>query len=164
MTKNEALYFLECLAKGLNPFNGEKLENESIFNDVNMVRALYEIRNFMDYEIKNKKTKKEPFTLLRKEGIVDGPMNISTFVKKINEVNSGTKMKKFNRKVLINWLIQNDYLFLENGKKRITNKGKNSGIYVLHRVSNNGKAYDVITYPEKFLNYILELIGSGKIV
>ena len=163
MEKKEALCFLECLAKGFNPFTGEELEEESAFNDVRIVRKLYELRDYLNEAIEDVKVKKSPFILKTKEGIVNGPMNISAFIDKINEVNLEENMKKFTRTAVMDWLFDNEYLTQEDDKKRITEKGENAGIYVDHRVSMYGKDYEVILYPPELLNHILDLIESGEI-
>ncbi len=163
MEKKEALCFLECLAKGLNPFTGEELENESVFNDVRIVRKLYELRDYLNESIEDAKIKKLPFVLKTKEGIVDGPMNISAFVDRINEINLEENMKKFTRTAVMDWLYENEYLVQDDDKKRITEKGENVGIRVDHRVSMYGKEYEVILYPEELLSHILDLIESGEI-
>lgn len=163
MEKKEALCFLECLAKGFNPFTGEELENESVFNDVRVVRKLYELRDYLNEAIEDAKIKKLPFVLKTKEGIVDGPMNISAFIDKINEINLEENMKKFTRTAVMDWLFENEYLVQDDDKKRITEKGENAGIHVDHRVSMYGKEYEVILYPEELLTHILDLIESGEI-
>ena len=163
MEKKEALCFLECLAKGFNPFTGEELENESVFNDVRVVRKLYELRDYLNESIEDAKIKKLPFVLKTKEGIVDGPMNISAFIDKINEINLEENMKKFTRTAVMDWLYENEYLVQDDDKKRITEKGENAGIHVDHRVSMYGKEYEVILYPEELLTHILDLIESGEI-
>ena len=73
-------------------------------------------------------------------------------------------MKKFTRTAIMDWLYENGYLAKdEDGNKYITEKGMNAGIYYDHRVSSNGREYDVITYPVSLLNTILDLMESGEI-
>lgn len=167
MDKKEAVYFLECLAKGFNPFTGDEIENDSIFNDVKFVRKLYELKDFLNDNLEDEvepKIKKVPFVLKTKEGIATKPMAISNFVDRINEVNLEENMKKFTRTSIMNWLYENEYLALdEDNSKYITEKGMNAGIFYDHRVSGNGREYDVIMYPVSLLNIILDLIESGEI-
>ena len=167
MNKKDGVYFLECLAKGLNPFTGKEIDNDSIINDVKFVRKFYELRDFLQENIEEdveSKAKKVPFVLKTKEGIATRPMPISNFVDKINEVNLEENMKKMTRTAIMDWLYGNDYLALdEDNSKYITEKGINAGIYYDHRISSSGREYDVITYPVNLLNSILDLIESGEL-
>lgn len=167
MDKKDAVYFLECLAKGFNPFTGEELNDDSILNDVKFVRKFYELRDYLADNVEEErepKIKKVPFAFKTKEGIATRPMAISVFVDRINEVNSEENMKKFTRTAIMDWLCENGYLALgEDNKKYITEKGMNAGIFYDHRVSGRGREYDVIVYPVSLLNTILNLIESGEI-
>ena len=167
MDKKDAVYFLECLAKGFNPFTGEEIDNDSVVNDVKFVRKFYEIRDFLQENVgeeKEPKVKKTPFVLKTKEGIVYKPMAISVFVDRINEVNLEENMKKFTRTPIMDWLFANGFLALdEDNQKYITDKGLEAGIFYDHRVSSSGREYDVIMYSVELLNHILDLIESGDI-
>ena len=163
MERKEAIYFLDCLVKGFNPFSGEELGEDSVINDVKFVRAFYALKDFIEENVEEEKIKKVPFVLKTKEGIVNGPMNITVFIDKINEVNLEESMKKFTRTAVMDWLYENDYLVVVDDKKQITEKGKEAGICADHRVSMYGKEYEVIMYPADFLNHILDLIESGEI-
>ena len=167
MDKKDAVYFLECLAKGFNPFTGDELNDDSILNDVKFVRKFYELRDYLADNIEEErepKIKKVPFAFKTKEGIATRPMAISVFVDRINEVNLEENMKKFTRTAVMDWLYENEYLALdEDNNKYITEKGMNAGIFYDHRVSGNGREYDVIVYPVSLLNTILDLIESGEI-
>lgn len=163
MNKKEAVYLIDCLAKGFDPFSGDSIESESVFNNVAFVRKLYELRDYINENIEEARIKKEPFSLKTKEGIVDGPMNITSFIDRINEVNFDENMKKFTRTPVMDWIYQEGYLILEGDKKNVTEKGKGAGIYFDHRVSLYGKQYDVILYPEDFLKHILDLIEKEEI-
>ena len=167
MDKKDAVYFLECLAKGSNPFTGDEIDNDSVINDVRFVRKFYELRDFLqenDEEEKKPKVKKVPFVFKTKEGIVYKPMAISVFVDKINEVNLEENMKRFTRTPIMGWLFGNDYLELDkDNQKYITEKGLEAGIFYDHRVSSSGREYNVIMYSVDLLNHILDLIESGDI-
>ena len=167
MDKKDAVYFLECLAKGFNPFTGDEIENDSVVNDVKFVRKFYELRDYLVENMEEEReprVKKVPFVFKTKDGIVTKPMAISVFVDRINEANLEENMKKFTRTAIMDWLFENDYLAKdEDGTKYITEKGMNAGIYYDHRVSGNGREYDVITYPVSLLNTILDLMESGEI-
>lgn len=167
MDKKDAVYFLECLAKGLNPFTGDELNDDSILNDVKFVRKFYELRDYLAVNVEEEREpriKKVPFAFKTKEGIATRPMAISVFVDRINEVNLEENMKKFTRTAIMDWLYENEYLALdEDNNKYITEKGMNVGIFNEHRVSGSGREYDVIVYPVSFLNTILDLIESGEI-
>ena len=167
MDKKDTLNILDNLARGLNPFTGESIENDSILNDVRIVRKFYELRDYIAENVEEEREpriKKVPFLFKTKEGIATKPMAISAFVDKINEVNQEENMKKFTRTVIMNWLLENDYLaFDEDNNKYITEKGINAGIFYNHKISGNGREYDIITYPVSLLNNILDLIESGEI-
>lgn len=167
MDKKEAVSFVECLAKGVNPFTKAIIKNDSILNDVKFVRKFYELKDYLDENLDDKtepRARKSPFKLKTIEGIVTRPTAISYFVDKINETNLEENMKKFTRTPIMNWLFENGYLALDvDNFKYITAKGKNAGIYYDHRVSGSGREYDVIMYPVSMLNTILDLIQSGEI-
>lgn len=163
MDKKDAIYLLDCLIKGFNPFNGEEIGDDSIINNAKFIRAFYELKHFIEESVAEEKIRKEPFSFKTREGIVKGPMNITAFIDKINEVNLTDNMKKFTRTSVMDWLYDNNYLVLMDDKKQITEKGKEAGICYDHRVSMYGKEYEIILYPEKLLNHILDLIESGEI-
>ncbi len=166
MNLKEAVYFLECLAKGFSPFDGETINNDSLLNDVRCVRTFYEIRDFLIETQKEDqpKIKKAPFVLKIKEGIADKPMAITSFVERINEVNNDDNMKRITRTPIMKWLFENEYLEMdEQGNKCITQKGKENGIFYDKRFSSSGREYDVITYPVSVMETILNLIETGDI-
>ena len=166
MEKKEAVNFLECLAKGRNPFDGYQISEESILNDVRFVRMFYELRDYIVDNIEEErepKVKKMPFVLKTKEGIIDRASNMSNFIDRINQVNLEENMKRFTRTPVMNWLIENGYLVVQEDKKCITAKGNEAGIYYDYRFSSSGREYEVIMYPPEFLRYLLDSIESGEI-
>lgn len=44
MDKKEAVSFVECLAKGVNPFTKAIIKNDSVLNDVKFVRNSMSLR------------------------------------------------------------------------------------------------------------------------
>lgn len=164
MNKKEAIYFLDCLAKGFSPMSGEEIEDNSIFNDVQFVRKLYAIKDFISENIDEKKIKRKPFVLKNKIGVVNSPMNMTNFINRINEFNADDHMKKMSNNGVMNWLIENGYIVYVNGQKQISQKGEEAGIFIEHKLTIYGKEYNVITYPENLLNHILDLIEVKKIV
>ena len=163
MKKTEAVYIIDCIAKGIDPITGEMAEDGSFINDVSFVRKMFEIKDFIIENIEDEEIVKTPFTLTNRENIVDCPTSMSVFVEKINEANSIEGMKKMTRTPILGWLLDNGYLEKIDGKTRIASKGSEAGIFYEKRVRYGGREYDVITYPEEMQMHILDLIESGEI-
>lgn len=163
MNKKDAINFIECLAMGFNPFSGERLEKESVFNDIHFVRTMFELKDYLQDHLISEKINKIEFVLKTRDGIAEKPMNITDFVNKINNLNAEENMKKLPRKSVINWLVSNEYLIAEEGKKKISEKGTEAGLFYKHKVSIYGIGYDIIMYPVSVLEHILDLIKDGEI-
>ncbi len=95
--------------------------------------------------------------------IIKGKVCITHFAKRLNDyIFNGTKTK-VNYKVLLNWLIEEEYLFInEDNREEPTEKGKSIGITYKSKKSSNSYYYRT-EYNENAQRFILDNILIGNI-
>lgn len=119
--------FIDSLARGVNPLNGEPVPDGEVVNNVRISRCLYFVSNVLDkvcrgeYVAKGKKAK-APFVI--KDGELDnfpysdGGITISDIIERINNI-IGYDGRKIKRSIIIDWLIADGFMSVNeiNGRK-----------------------------------------------
>ena len=98
---------------------------------------------------------------LKRYDYSDEPLAISRITERINNLVDTTQMKKLSYSVIRNWLLEIGLLEeieLTDGskKKSPTERGKQMGITLEHRVSQYGKEYDVVVYDRSAQQFIVD--------
>lgn len=164
-SKQEYLDFLYNLANGFDPITGEAITDyNDVFKKVDIVRTLFCLRDLIDKNVKNEKTKKIDFKLTDTDVVVNWSVSISSFVRTINDKNYAENMKKAKYKNILDWLIKEEYLFINSsGSKEPTQKGYDIGMSYVERSSTYGRMYFVVEYDSNAQEFILDNILSGNI-
>lgn len=165
-TKDELLEFIDLLANGIDPKTGEVMEKDSVLNRPDIIRMLYSLKEYMlKSTIKIPRSERTEFVLSSIEGIIENGATISSFTKRINEVNCDEKMKPLNYKIIYDWLLQEGYLqLLEGENKRVpTDKGINLGLSKTIRRTQYGIPYSVVVFNNHAQEFLLEKLANGEI-
>lgn len=174
MEKEEKLLladeYISSLAKGLHPITKAVLPEDSVINDVKIVRCLYfvseAIKEAMNCD-KKKAERKKPFSISQNEisrfKISNGEITISAIVRKLNELKSDENMVKLTSKPITQWLLDCDLLqeVEENGKtvKRPTESGKSMGMSVRRMMTDHG-FFNAVVYNSKAQQFLLDNLLS----
>ena len=164
MFENE-IKVLKALANGVNYFTGEKSANDSILNDVDIVRTLYQICDKLE-NLKPEKVQKTDFicpTDIEERFEFEDELNLSKIIEKI--ANLYPEMKKIKHTQITDMLIEQNLLeriLDSNGKNRTLAKdnARDYGIYNVTKYSIYGRPYNVITYNKNGQKYILSLLKN----
>lgn len=174
MEKEEKLLladeYISSLAKGLHPITKAILPEDSVINDVKIVRCLYfvseAIKEAMNCD-KKKAERKKPFSISQNEisrfKISNGEITISAIVRKLNELKNDENMVKLTTKPITQWLLNCDLLqeVEENGKtvKRPTESGKSMGMSVRRMITDHG-FFNAVVYNSKAQQFLLDNLLS----
>ena len=174
MEKEEKLLladeYISSLAKGLHPITKAVLPEDSVINDVKIVRCLYfvseAIKEAMNCD-KKKAERKKPFSISQNEisrfKISNGEITISAIVRKLNELKNDENMVKLTTKPITQWLLNCDLLqeVEENGKtvKRPTESGKSMGMSVRRMITDHG-FFNAVVYNSKAQQFLLDNLLS----
>ena len=174
MEKEEKLLladeYISSLAKGLHPITKAVLPEDSVINDVKIVRCLYfvseAIKEAMNCD-KKKAERKKPFSISQNEisrfKISNGEITISAIVRKLNELKNDENMVKLTSKPITQWLLNCDLLqeVEENGKtvKRPTESGKSMGMSVRRMITDYG-FFNAVVYNSKAQQFLLDNLLS----
>lgn len=166
---SKAKIILEKMANGINPINGEPINDESFLQDPRMIRCLFFISGVLQEVINSngkvlKSTKPQSFSITKEEKmqvvIPDRNIGITEFTKCINSVIDLNRSKKLSPVEVNKQLKKMGILgeeITEKGNKRtvINEKSKEYGIEMESR-NFNGKIYDVVVFNEEGKKFLLE--------
>lgn len=164
---NRAKEYIEKLANGINPTTGELISNDSVINDIKIIRCLFFVKDVLEVNIKQcekskKKINKIPFNLTREElnnySFENINLPISKIAKKLNELKSDEYMDKLKITDLTKWLMSIGLLEIKehNGKniKLPTEEGKKMGMILEHRSGSYGN-YSIVLYKKEMQEFII---------
>jgi hypothetical protein len=160
---------LEKMAEGVNPINGERIEEGNFLCDQRMKHCLLFVTGVLDGELNRQLdiiSKRLPdfiITKEQKESIVlpEGKISISEFVRCVNNAIDRTKSRKINAHELNSQLKEIGVLSEEkndNGKSHIVinEKSKKYGIEAELRNSRDGSAYYAIAFNDAGKKFLLD--------
>lgn len=164
---------LEKLAFGVNPYTGEVLDEESVFQYPETIRSLFTAIRLLDERTNmkdsSKKTRgrKRQFSITQEEiqyvRYSEDPLPITRIVERINEATDTTGKKKLNYKLPVNWLHSHGLIEekVVEGKtvKYPTDEGRKMGISIEKRVSTTTGEYYVTLYDINAQQFIVENIN-----
>lgn len=159
----QEIQILKALANGINYFTGEKCEDDSILNDKDIIRTLYDICDQLKNIVPDKIKKSEficPFDIVDKFEYKD-ELSLTKILEKI--ANLYPNMKKLKHTQISNILTQNGLIEKstdKDGKSRTlaTASAELYGIYNVQRTSKYGQTYQAVMYNKTGQKYILSLL------
>ena len=171
---DKAKNVLEAIAYGVNPYTGELLGEESIFNYPETIRSLFTAIRLLDERMRKKvdssgkKSRKKAFSLSHDEAeridYSDEPLPITKVVQRINDVVDTSNMKKLTYKIIVQWFIKHGYIEekeVEQFKAKCpTEDGRRIGISLDRRESNRMGVYFVTLYNTEAQHFIVDNIDA----
>lgn len=153
ISKEESVNFIDDLINGIDPDTKEVLP-DSILNRKDVINNLEAIKKHL---VNNDDQIVDIYEIFK------GKISITGFTKRLNDYLFNRTKTKVKYKVLLNWLIEEGYLFInEDNRKEPTEKGKEIGIS--YRSKKNGDSYYYITeYNKNAQIFILDNILIGNI-
>ena len=165
-----AIVYLQRIAEGNNPINNTPADEDSVFNNPNVIRCMFFVKEVLEEVKRNngyigKKSKKSdkvdfPIEVLASFSYKEDKA-ISKFVEQINETVDENVYKKVNYKTITQWLKLNGFLQEEYSQefcKNITvptEKGSQIGIRSERRNSSRGVEYMLVIYGKQAQEYIV---------
>lgn len=163
--------YIDNLANGINPLNGQHLPEEDIVNNVRITRCLFYVSNVLQQVIqssgivgKQTKPKKQPFNLdvadRLKFEISETAIPVSEITKRINSLIDAETMMLLKYQSITGWLLNAGFLTARPDydgkmKKYPTEAGNRIGIQIEHRIGIRGD-YDVIVYSPQAQQFIVD--------
>jgi len=166
--------YIDKMANGINPLNGEKVKDNDLINNVRISRCLFCVSDILREVIENggvtkivKKVTKNSFYLdnetINKYDLNDGDLSISKIVRKINDLKFDEEMRNLKTTSVCKWLIEIGVLkeIEENGKKKKipSETGLKLGMYVERKNGYYGE-YDIVMYKKSMQQFIIDNFDS----
>jgi len=172
MKTEEALDFILGLANGVNPLTGEVHGKDTILNNTEVIRGLFNCHATLMQRVRFGGGKKgtEDFKLtaeeLSKFEYSESPIKISDIATKLNALRTSDNMKQLSTVKITGWLLEKGFLETEpklgekNKDSRIATKnGAALGISTLTQKGLYG-TYKFNLYDKKAQQYIVENVGE----
>ena len=166
-----AIEYIRRMAAGNNPVNNQPVSEDTVLNDINVVRCLYYVAEVLQMvqegELKQNTSRKGskktefPYEEL-KEFKFECNKSITHVIKQINDLVDTKIYKRITIKTVKESLITRGFLIEKldegTGKKRtcVTDDGRKLGIYVEQRISFNGSEYSALMYDANAQRYIVD--------
>lgn len=167
--------YVLSLAKGHHPITKEPLSEDSVINDVEIVRSLYFIYEAISDSLKevsansctNKHKRKKPFYLSRNSlsqfKISECDITISNIVRKLHDLRNEDEMVKLTTKTITHWLVEHGFLteITENGKtvKYPTEIGRSLGMSVKKMFTEHG-IFNAVVYNSAAQEFLINNLES----
>lgn len=158
-----AQMYMENLANGINPLNGEFIPEDELVNNVRISRCFFYVADVLRQVIENggvtaakpgKKGKKQPFSLTTEQReryeLSNVPLTVTEFAKRISALGDTENMQKLCYKSIRKWFVDVGFLLEEEheGKRSVhpTDAGLQNGIWEEERERLSGGTYKVVRY------------------
>ncbi len=154
---------LRALANGVNYFTGEKCENDSILNDPNIIRTLFNVCNTLSAAKSNDSQKSEFSCPDNIEDLFEfeKELSLTKIVQKVNLVCSGTKKLKQSlvKETLKEMGILKTIVNNHGGTRSVaSDEAQAYGIYNVQRTTMYGVPYTAVVFNEDGQRFVLSVI------
>lgn len=177
-TMQRAKMYMEKLAQGIDPISGQEIPEDSVLNNVRLVRCFFYVSGILDQVIANGgkvvSTQKKAFSIteeeLRRANPSQEPVRITQFVELIMNTIDDPDRKRLGTTTITDWLLEKGFLSKQtdaDGKsKRLpTAMGERIGLTVKLREGKNG-VYQAVYYSEEaqqfLLDHLIEILQDHK--
>lgn len=164
--------YMDDLAKGINPFTKEEIDENDIVNNVKISRCLFFVSEILGEVIENggvSSSAKPRLVEFNVENIntdsieiSDAPVTVSVIAQRVNAVKP-ENMKKLKVTAISNWLVSINMLKVVtiNSKniKKVTDNGSSLGLTEEERMTQNG-TYLAVTYNRNAQQFIVDNLNS----
>lgn len=168
-----AQMYLEKLANGVNPLNGEEVGENDVINNVRISRCLFYSSGILKQIVDNKgkfkveMPERKPFAITPEQlahfEYAEFGVSISEFTKRINALIDTVHISELKSKAVLEWLVEAGLLtnIIVNNKtrRRPTPQGEAMGIFTEERSGQYG-TYEGVFYSPKAQRFIIDNIGA----
>lgn len=168
----KAIEILQKIAKGINPVNGEPINDESFLNDPRIIRCFFFVTEVLQnvnngvYSSNNEKMTDFIITQEQKQRVQfpESKIGVNEFSKYVNACIDLSKSKRLtgvelNKRLKLLGILSEEKL--DSGKIRTTiNSNSINYGFELVRRSHNGNEYEMVVMNDKGKKYLLENIES----
>jgi len=168
----KARLVLQKIANGINPINGEKIEEESFLNDPRIIRCFYFVAEVLDnvtrgvYSSKRSEPRSRVFVITSEQKskvrFPEGKIGVNEFSRCVNmciDLNQSKRLTgvEINKRLKAMGILSEETT--ETGKTRtvINDNSINYG-FESQRKSYNGVEYDMVVINDKGKKYLLDNI------
>lgn len=167
--------FIDKLANGINPLNGEPIPDNDLLNNVRISRCMFYVSGILDNicnELSNPAPKKKirnadkPCFSISNEKLLqfeydESGVYVGNIARKLNALIDLSVMQKIKVRAIFDWLVDNKLLYVSvsvygKEQKRTTDEGKQIGLSEELKISENGGTYIRIICNKKAQQYIVE--------
>ena len=171
-----AKMYMDKLANGINPIDDTMVPDEDIINNVRLSRCFFFVSDVLRQVIENGRT--NPIAVKRPQKLPleipfekrcqfdysEKPIPASEIARRVNNLADNENMKKLTYSSIFSWLAdigRIEEVSTSNGKhiKRPTEIGRENGISVEDRISNNGP-YQVVVYSTAAQHFIMDNLDA----
>ena len=166
--------FIDKLANGINPLDGQPVPKNDIINNVRLSRCFFYVSDILRQVIDNggttppKKKARNAFSITAEQisgySYSDTPITISEITKKINALIDTNQFTGISHRQISKWLLSVNALSEQTNtegkaQKRPTEIGKQLGISVITRIGTHGE-YRAVVYDKKAQAFIVDNIEA----
>ena len=168
-TMQRAKMYLDKLAQGIDPISGQEVPEDSVLNNVRLVRCFFYVSGVLGQVIANggvigRKPKLDPFSInevqLANVQISNEPIRVTQLVDRISDAAGNPGMKKLRTTVITDWLSEKGFLEKQtdpDGKSRRipTHNGMMIGLSTQIRQGQYGE-YQAVFYNADAQRFVLD--------
>lgn len=166
----KAKIYSDKLANGIDPISGQQMPQDSVLNQVELVRYFFFLSGLLQDMIQSAvkpssaSNKKSSFFLtqsqLSRVELSSKPISMTDLTERISKV-VDPQCKKFSYKWIVEWLVDAGFLIIDerNNKKSPTPAGEELGIFQEMRIGSKGQ-YLVTLYNEEAQQFVLDNMDS----
>ena len=162
--------YLEKLAKGIDPLTGEEVSESDIINNVRISRCLFCASDILKQIVVNGKYKveKKSFILsqeqIQKFEFSEVPLSVSEITGRLNDLVDPAKSSELKAGIISGWLTKigmlTNVIVNDKTKKRVTDAGRDIGIFSKHKISFYGIPFEAILYDTNAQHFIIDNIDA----
>lgn len=166
---DRALIYLDRIANGNNPVSNLPVEEDTVLNNPNVIRCMYFVKEVLQEVKRNgyavgakgkKQAKKDfPYEVLNQYRYYEDT-TITKVLGQINQMIDTEVYKKIKVNSVMNWFVDNNYLYEEldektrKKKRKATEKGYQIGIRNENR-EFNGREYLAVVFSKQAQEFIV---------
>lgn len=168
-TMQRAKMYMDKLARGIDPISNQEMPDDSVLNNVRLVRCFFYVSDVLGQVIANGgaiggKPKLQAFSITREQlskvQISQEPVRITQFVEMISAAVNDSQMKKLSTTAVTNWLLEKGFLekqIAPDGKsiRLPTSNGMMIGLSAQTRQGQYGD-YQAVFYNAEAQQFVLD--------
>lgn len=168
MNIDAALEYIKSLANGINPITNKTVENDSLLNNPEIIRGLFNSHHAICETLNSKGVKRNEFRLTEEQVAAfmysEEPLKITEITERLNMLKDES-LRTIQPVRITNWLLSQGILetdlFTYGKESRLpSEKGKQLGITIKQVARDNGEKYAVNLYNMNAQKFIINNLNS----